>query len=98
MGPGVGTAAYRVPQKVRHRRQDVELVYRRLDRRTLFPPPGLVDDERYVQAFLVDGVIVLLEAVLVEPLPVVPEDDKGCLLVEPEFLVLVEEVLKKKSW
>src|SRR5829696_1329369 len=95
-GPGVGAAVYRVPQKVRYRRQDVELVYRRLDRRALFPPPGLVDDERYPQPLFVDGVVVLLEAVLVESLPVVSEYYKGRLLVEPELFVLVEEVMQKE--
>src|SRR5215216_2323565 len=91
-GPGVGAALDTVAQQLRHRRQDVELVDRRLDPLAVLPPPGLVDDERYMKSLVVDGVVVLLETVLVEPLPVVAENDKGSLVVEPEIPVLIEEV------
>src|SRR5918994_1571854 len=92
---GIDAAADLVPEQIRHRRQDVELVHRRLDPLIAFPPPGLVDDERYTQPLVVDGVVVLLEAVLVEAFPVVPEDYKGRLLVETQIPVLVEEVAQE---
>src|SRR3712207_5984186 len=65
-GSRVGAAADLVPQQVRHRRQDVELVHRRLYRHALLPASGLVDNERYMESLLVDSVVVLLDAVLVE--------------------------------
>src|SRR5919112_354443 len=80
-GSGVGPAIDPVPQQVAPRRQDVEFVPRRLDPLAALPSPGLVDDERYVQPLVVDGVVVLFETVLVEPLPVVAENDEGRVLV-----------------
>ena len=55
-----------------------------------------MDEEGYAQAFLVDGVVVLLEAVLVEAFPVVPEDYEGRLIVQSQLPVLVEEVAQEE--
>jgi hypothetical protein len=55
-----------------------------------------VDQERYAQPLLVDGVVVLLEVVvLAEALAVVAEDHEDRVLVQTQLLVLVEEVLQK---
>src|SRR4028118_120492 len=83
------------PEHVRDRRQDVEFVHGFLDAPRL-GALRVVDEKGYVQALLVDRVVVLLEAVLAEALAVVAQDHEDGLFVETEILVLIEELLQEK--
>jgi hypothetical protein len=59
-------------------------------------PPGGVDDKGDPEAFLVGVVFVHVAAVLAEALPVIAEDDEERVLVEPQLLVLLDEVLQEE--
>jgi hypothetical protein len=61
---------------------------------TLYPlatlePPRSMDEERDMEALLVDGVAVQEAAVLAEAFAMVAVDDEDRLLVDPELLILV---------
>ena len=51
-----------------------------------------MDDEGYPQALFVDRVVVLVEVVLSEPLAVVAVEGEDGVLVEPQLLVLLDQV------
>src|SRR5215203_6069558 len=58
--------------------------------------PGGVDDERDLEALLVGVVFVHVAAVLAEAITMVAEYDEDRILVEPQLLVLLDEVLQKE--
>ena len=63
-----------------------------LDPLAVLEPPGGVDDERDPEALFVGVVFVDVAAVLAEALPMVAEDYEDRVLVEPQLLVLLDEV------
>src|SRR5215207_1151494 len=87
---------YLVPQQVSDGRQYVELADRFPDPAALRETLRVDDEQGYPQSLLVDGIVVLVEAVLAEAFAVVAVDDEDGVVVKAEPLVLVEEVLEEE--
>src|SRR5215207_8647729 len=79
--PGVMAACDLVAEHVEQSGGDVELVRQGFDAFALHKASRRVDDERHLEPFLVDGVVVLEEVVLPECLPVVAVDHEDRVLV-----------------
>src|SRR5215203_7418269 len=89
------TIPYLVAQHVQHGGQNVDLACQLLDPLAALEPSRRVDEQRYPQSLFVDGVAVQKAAVLAEALAVVAIEDEDGVLVEPQLLVLLKEVLQK---
>src|SRR5829696_10003298 len=86
---------YLVAQHVQHGGQNVDLACQPLDPLAALEPARRVDEQRYPQSLLVGVVTVYIAAVLAEALAMVAVDDEDGVLVEPQLLVLLKEVLQK---
>src|SRR3954468_20577141 len=89
------TILHPVAQHLQHGRHDVGLVRKPLDPLAVIEPTRGVYEKRDMKALFVDGVSVHPTSVLSEALPMVAKDDEDRIVVEPQFLVLVEEVLEE---
>src|SRR3954469_11652665 len=79
-------AVHLVAQELQHGRDYVGLVCEALNPHAILKPLGIVDDERYSKALLVDGVTMQQAAMLTEALPVIAVDDEDRIIVEAQLL------------
>jgi hypothetical protein len=74
---------YLITQHLQHGGQNVGVVRKTLDPLAVLEPPRGVNDERYLQSLLPDGVAVHEAAVLAEAFSMVAEEDEDRLVIEP---------------
>src|SRR5829696_1664695 len=86
---------YLVPKHLQHGRQDVGEVGQSFHPRTTLERTRGVNQEWHPETFLPDGIVVLVAAVLAESLAVITVEDEDGVLVEPQLLVLLDEVLQE---
>src|SRR5919199_4257397 len=85
-----------IAQHLQHGWQDVAMVRQPLDLLTAFEPAGGVDQEGHLEALLPDDIVMLVTAMLSKALAVVSIQDEDSIVVEPQPLVLIDEVLHEE--
>src|SRR5918998_5783282 len=84
-----------VAQHLQYGRQDVGVVREALDPLAVLEPSRGVDQEGHLEALFPHSIVVLEPTVLAEALAVVAVEDEDGVLVKPQLLVLLKEVLYK---
>src|SRR5215207_2043896 len=92
----VTSVLHLVTQHLQHGGQDVGVIRQPLNPLAIWEPSWGVDDQRHFEPLLIDGVVVLVASVLAEAFSMIAEDDEDGVIVQPQFLVLIDEVLHEE--